>query len=55
MTEQETLFALLEGGVTPYHTVEHCVNRLKHAGFEELDYEKKWNLEGGKKYYINHH
>lgn len=55
MTEQETLFELLEGGVTPYHTVERCVNRLKNAGFEELDYKKKWNLEGGKKYYISHH
>lgn len=55
MTEQKALFELLEAGVTPYHTVEHCVKRLEDAGFEELFYEKKWNLETGKKYYVNHH
>lgn len=55
MTEQENLFGLLSAGVTPYHTVEYCVERLEKAGFQGLDYGKEWDLEKGKKYYVNHH
>ncbi len=55
MREQENLFELLKSGVTPYHTVDFCVQRLNSAGFEELGYEDKWNLQEGKKYYVNHH
>lgn len=55
MTEQEKLVELLGAGVTPYHTVEYCVKKLEEAGFTSLSYGEKWNLEKGKKYYVNHH
>ena len=55
MTETQILFDLLEKGVSPSHAVTVCEERLLQAGFEKLDYGKSWNLELGKKYYVNHH
>ena len=55
MTETEQLLELLEKGVSPAHTVSACTERLKNAGFEEIDYGTEWRLEAGKKYIIRHH
>ena len=55
MTETQILFDLLEKGVSPSHAVTVCEERLAQEGFEKLDYGKAWNLELGKKYYVNHH
>lgn len=55
MTERELLFDLLEKGVSPAHAVSACQARLETAGFEKLSYGETWNLELGKKYYVNHY
>ncbi len=55
MDEIELLFALLERGTSPAHTVRACKERLENAGFEEVHYEKDWELRGGGRYYVNHH
>ena len=55
MTETQILFDLLEKGVSPAHAVAACQERLEKAGFEKLDYGKKWNLQMGGKYVINHY
>lgn len=55
MTETQILFDLLEKGVSPAHAVAACEERLENAGFEKLDYGTAWNLEMGKKYYMNHY
>lgn len=55
MTETQLLFDLLEKGVSPVHAVSACEARLKEAGFLELSYGTAWNLEMGKRYYINHY
>ena len=55
MTETQILFDLLEKGVSPAHAVSACQERLENAGFEELDYGKAWNLQMGKKYFVNHY
>lgn len=55
MTEKEHLFDLLEKGISPTHAVAACVDRLKEAGFTELAYGEKWNLQKGGKYFINHY
>ncbi len=49
------LMNILESGITPFHAVDACVLQLKEAGFEELAYEKKWELSPGKRYYVPHH
>ena len=55
MTETQILFDLLEKGVSPTHAVSACQERLEKAGFEQLDYGKVWNLQMGKKYFVNHY
>ena len=55
MTETQILFDLLEKGVSPAHAVSACQERLEKAGFEQLDYGKVWNLQMGKKYFVNHY
>ena len=55
MTEVENLFDLIKKAVSPIHSVSACAERLEAAGFEPLDYGKKWNLKKGGKYYVNHH
>ncbi len=55
MTETQILFDLLEKGVSPAHAVTACEERLAEAGFAKLDYGTSWNLEPGKKYYVNHY
>lgn len=55
MTETQILFDLLEKGVSPAHAVTACEERLTEAGFAKLDYGTAWNLELGKKYYVNHY
>ena len=55
MTETQILFDLLEKGVSPAHAVLACEERLQAAGFKKLDYGTSWNLEMGKKYYMNHY
>lgn len=55
MKEIEFLFDLLKKSVSPVQSVSACQARLEEAGFEVLDYGKKWNLKNGGKYVINHH
>ena len=52
MTETQILFDLLEKGVSPAHVVSACQARLETEGFEKLSYGESWNLELGKKYYV---
>lgn len=54
-TETEVLFDLLEKGISPAHAVCACEKRLTDAGFETIDYGKKWSLKPGGRYVINHH
>lgn len=55
MSETEILFDLLKRGVSPAHAVAACEERLAAAGFEKINYEEKWKLNAGGKYYVNHH
>lgn len=55
MNETEQLFKLVKKGVSPVQVVSTCAERLKEAGFTELDYGTAWNLESGGRYYLNHH
>ena len=55
MTEIKQLLELLKKGVSPAHVVSACMNRLRKAGFEEIEYGTQWKLEAGKKYVICHH
>lgn len=49
----EFLLDLLNKGVTPYHAVRVCIEKLKENGFEELSIKQDWNLLPGGKYYIS--
>ncbi|MDC7301398.1 M18 family aminopeptidase [Agathobacter ruminis] len=51
----EELIRLLNRGVTPFHVVDACVERLEQAGFTGIAYDREWNLQAGGKYYVNHH
>lgn len=55
MNETELLFELIKKGVSPVQVVSACQERLKEAGFMELDYGTAWNLEPGGCYFLNHH
>lgn len=55
MSETEILFELLKKGVSPIHAVEACEERLLGAGFEKINYEDRWELKKGGRYYVNHH
>lgn len=55
MSETEILFDLLKKGVSPVHAVAACEERLLNAGFEKINYEDRWELKKGGKYYLNHH
>lgn len=55
MNETEILFDLLKKGVSPVHAVAACEERLFNAGFEKIEYENRWELKKGGKYYMNHH
>lgn len=53
--EQKILFDLLKKAVSPYACVAASMERLKEAGFVEINYSDKWTLENGGKYMVNHH
>ena len=53
--KEEFLKNVLHAGVSPFHCVEHSMQILKDAGFEELDYACPWKLEKGGKYMVSHH
>ncbi|MCI7108282.1 MAG: M18 family aminopeptidase [Lachnospiraceae bacterium] len=53
--KKEFLIDLIKKAVSPFQCVEAAVGYLKKVGFEELCYEKKWNLRVGGKYLLNHH
>ncbi|MBQ1802291.1 MAG: M18 family aminopeptidase [Lachnobacterium sp.] len=54
-TEIDNLFSMLKKGVSPFGVIEESIERLEKADFCELKYGESWNLEKGKKYYVNHH
>jgi aspartyl aminopeptidase len=49
----EELMDLLSKGVTQYHVVRECENRLSESGYTKLYYGEDWNLSDGGKYYIS--
>ncbi len=49
----EVLMHLLEDGKSPYQVVAYGKNYLKRTGFEELEYNGTWKLQGGKKYFVS--
>ena len=56
MTQQtQSLFNLIEQGVSPFHVVNICKERLTKSGFIELNPTEKWNLECHKKYFISYY
>lgn len=55
MSETQILFDLLKKGVSPVQAVHACEERLKAAGFLQIDYADVWDLKMGGKYYVNHH
>lgn len=51
MSIQE-LFDFLNQGVSPFHAVRSCEDRLAGAGFQRLEESGSWPLEAGGKYYV---
>lgn len=47
------LIALLQAGVSPYHTIQYSARLLAEHGFSELPLGERWTLEAGKRYFIN--
>ncbi len=50
----EKLFDLLKAAVSPYHCVEAGVRDLVEAGFKQIDFSDKWEIEAGGRYVVNH-
>lgn len=48
----EELFDFLNAGVSPFHAVLSCEEKLGSAGFQRLEESEPWNLEAGGKYYV---
>lgn len=46
------LFGFLDAGVSPFHVVLKCEEKLGQAGFERLEESESWKLETGGKYYV---
>ncbi|VBB28056.1 unnamed protein product [Acanthocheilonema viteae] len=44
--------AFLNKAVTPFHAVEESANRLRNAGFQELNESEHWTIEPSKKYFV---
>lgn len=55
MTQQELLFDCLKASASAFACVEYNLERLKKAGFEELDYKEAWDLKKGGKYVMKHY
>lgn len=53
--KEQFLIDVLNAGVSPFHCVEHSLEVLENAGFEEIRYDQPWKLVPGGKYVMNHH
>lgn len=47
------LFDYINNATSPYQVVEEGMNKLKAAGFTELQMKDSWNLKPGDAYYVN--
>lgn len=54
-TEIQKLMTMLKAGTSAPLAVAEAMRQLEEAGFEELEFQKKWTLAAGGKYYVNHH
>ncbi len=46
------LIRYLEGGVSPFHTVDMAAEEFAQAGYRELELSGSWMLERGRGYYV---
>lgn len=49
----EDLMNVLRQGVSPFHVMQHIKENLLEQGFQELFMEETWELEPGRRYYVN--
>lgn len=46
-------FEFMDHSTSPFQVVKNCSNILKEEGFEQLSFEKKWELKKGGSYYLS--
>lgn len=51
----DRLLNMVEGAVSPFHTVSICKEQLLAEGFRELHLKDQWNLEKGGRYFLVWH
>lgn len=49
----QNLFTFIEKSPTCFHAAANIGHMLEEAGFRKLDERNRWNLQKGKKYYVN--
>jgi len=49
----QELIELLENGVTQFHVVKACKDKLLAAGYEELDWDSEWNMKTNTRYMVS--
>ena len=49
---EKELCRWLDGGISPYHTVELAANALTEAGFQKLSLEKRFDIQKGGHYFV---
>lgn len=49
----DSLKALLEAGVSPFHAIAESERRLKEQGFQKLTLGEAWSVAPGNSYYVN--
>lgn len=49
----DSLKALLEAGVSPFHAIAESERRLKEQGFQKLTLGEDWSVAPGNSYYVN--
>jgi len=52
MNNLHEFFDFLDNSTSPFHAVKKCSEILENESFECLSFEKQWNLEKGRSYYL---